>query len=110
MSNLETALNGLKGKVIEEIVGEFKGLLSDGRKSSVAFIEESAKNATRWLEMFASGDLTRSEIEYLLKRQKRVAEIYANTQAIVVKAKVQKLTYRTLDIAIDILLGVIVPV
>jgi hypothetical protein len=71
------------------------------------FIEESAKNAARWLLMRANKELSADEVSYLLKKQKKTAQIFAKTQEIIVRSRVQKLTYRLLDIAIDVLVGVI---
>lgn len=108
IKTLDEILDALKGKALKEIKDEFMALLKLGKSDSVDFIKESAQNAARWLTMLGNGQLTSDEVNYLLKKQKKHAQIYANTESIVVRARIQKLAYRLLDIAIDVLAGAIV--
>jgi len=57
--------------------------------------------------MKSEGQLTEEEVKSLLKSQKKVAQIFVNTQSIAARARIQKLVYRILDIAIDVLITAI---
>lgn len=110
IKTLDEILDTLKGKALKEIKDEFAALLKLAKSDSTDFIKESAQNTARWLTMLGNGQLTGDEVNYLLKKQKKHAQIFANTESIAVRAKVQKLAYRLLDIAIDVLAGAIVVV
>lgn len=105
MSDINTVLDSIKDKALQEIKEEFKALLKDSQKDAVDFVKEAAANTARWLTMKADGQLTESEARTLLKSQKKVAEIFVNTQSIKARVRIQKLTYRLLDIAIDVLVA-----
>lgn len=107
MKDINEVLDSIKKKALAEIKKEFKELLLAGKKDSKAFVKECAANTARWLTMKAEGQLTEEEVKSLLKSQKKVAQIFVNTQSIAARARIQKLVYRLLDIAIDILVAAI---
>jgi ribulose bisphosphate carboxylase small subunit len=107
MSDIEKIIDSIKDKALDDVKKEFKDLLSKGRKDNVDFIREVAANTTRWLTMKAEGQLTEGEARTLLKSQKKLAQIFVNTQAIKTRARIQKLSYRLLDISIDVLVAAI---
>ncbi|MBU1565011.1 MAG: hypothetical protein KJ630_05200 [Proteobacteria bacterium] len=105
MKDIETILDSIKDKSLDEIKKEFKELLETGKKDSTDFVKECAANTARWLAMKAEGQLTEEEVKSLLKSQKKIAQIFVNTQSIAARARIQKLVYRLLDIAIDVLIA-----
>ena len=107
MKKIDKILDSIKDKSLTEIKKEFKQLLKDGKKENIDFVKENAANTVRWLSMLAEGELTQEEVKSLLKAQKKVAQIYINTLGITARARIQKLVYGILDIAIDVLVTAI---
>lgn len=107
MSEIADALSKLKGSALKEASDEFLKLYEDSKKDSLDFIKKSAERSAGWLVLQAQGKLTSEDVRALLKLQKKNAEIFTNTQQIKVRSRIQKLTYRLLDIAIDVLVAAI---
>lgn len=103
MNDIDVIIDAIKDKSLDDIKEELKELLESGIKDSVAFVNECTANTVRWLTMKVNGQLTRDDVLSLLKSQKKVAQIFVNTQSIEKRVRIVKIAYRILDISIDIL-------
>lgn len=103
-------LDTIKSESIKAIKDEFKDLLDTAKKDKSDFIKKSAEQVEQALIYRAEGKLSQDDVATLLKKQKKIAQIEANNVQIQTLARIQKITYRILDIAIDVLLKAIVPI
>lgn len=106
--DINEALALVKNKSLNEVVTEFKGLLTDSKKDALDVVKESARQAEKAIILLAEGRLDQDDVTTLLKTQKKIAQLAVNTAKIVTAARIQKLSYRVLDIAIDVLAKAIV--
>lgn len=106
--DINEALALVKNKSLNAVVDEFKGLLTDGKNDSLAVIKESARQTEKAIILLAEGRLDEDDVTTLLKSQKKIAQIAANTAKVATAARIQKLSYRVLDIAIDVLAKAII--
>lgn len=107
--DFQEALDTIKSESLKAIKDEFKDLLDTAKKDKSDFIKNSAEQVKRALIYRAEGKLSQDDVATLLKKQKKIAQIEANNAQIQTLARIQKITYRILDIAIDVLLKAIVP-
>jgi hypothetical protein len=98
--DIDAVLGTIKSKSLKVIKDEFKDLLKQAKSDKSEFIRKSAEQLKQALIYRAEGKLTTEDVETLLRKQKKIAQIEA----------IQKVTYRLLDIAIDVLVKAIVPV
>ncbi len=103
IKDVDTVLNEIKEAAIKDVIDEFKALLKDAWKDETDFVKSTAKRLATWTVMLANDELTQRQYERLLKDQKALAESHVNTLNIALRARVQKIAYRILDIGIDIL-------
>lgn len=103
IKEVEDVLNEIKEVSLQTVKEEFKQLLQDAFTDSSDFIKKTAERVATWTVLLGSGQLNRGQYERLLKDQKSLAEQHVNTVQIAVRSRVQKIAYRLLDIAIDIL-------
>jgi hypothetical protein len=108
--NIQDVLDAIKNDSLKTIKEEFKALLDTAVKDKSDFIKQSAEQASRALTLQAQGLLSENDVLTLLKKQKKIAQIEANVAEIQLLSRIQKITYRILDIAIDALVKAIVPV
>lgn len=105
--NIQDVLDSIKAQSLETIKTEFKDLLTTAQKDKSEFIRTSAAQVAQALIYVAEGKLTASDVATLLRKQKKIAQIEANNAQIQLLSKIQKIIYRLLDIAIDVLLKAI---
>lgn len=105
--DINAVLDQIKDESLKAIKEEFKELLGQARKEKEDFIKQSAKELERALIYRAKGLLSEEDVKTLLKKQKKIAQIEATNAKIQTLARIQKITYRLLDIAIDVLVGAI---
>jgi DNA gyrase/topoisomerase IV subunit A len=103
-------LDTIKSDSVKELKKEFAELMNIARQDKTDFIKNSAEQVRQALEYRAKGLLTTDDVITLLKKQKKIAQIEANNAKIALLTKIHKLTYRLIDIAIDVLVKAIVPV
>jgi hypothetical protein len=108
--DIDAVLGTIKSKSLKVIKDEFKDLLKQAKSDKSEFIRKSAEQLKQALIYRAEGKLTTEDVETLLRKQKKIAQIEANSSKIEVLSRIQKVTYRLLDIAIDVLVKAIVPV
>ncbi|MBO1012043.1 hypothetical protein IPU70_00685 [Achromobacter sp. SD115] len=108
--DIQELLDSVKNKSLEAIIEEFKDLLETAKKEKSEFIKTSAEQVVQALIYRAEGKLAANDVLTLLKKQKQIAQIEANNARIQLLSRIQKVSYRILDIAIDVLVKVIVPV
>ena len=107
---LDDVLDAIKGEGLKVIKDEFKDLLVAAKKDKSEFIRKSADQLRQALIYCGEGKLTKDDVDTLLRKQKKIAQIEANNSKIELLSRIQKITYRLLDIAIDVLVKRIVPV
>lgn len=105
--NIQDVLDSIKAQSLETIKTEFKDLLTTAQKDKSEFIRTSAAQVAQALIYVAEGKLTANDVATLLRKQKKIAQIEANNAQIQLLSKIQKIIYRLLDIAIDVLLKAI---
>lgn len=108
--DLQTLLDTIKSESLKTIKGEFKDLIDTALKEESDFIIKSAEQVMQALIYRAEGKLSVEDVTTLLKKQKKIAQIEANNAQIQLLARIQKITYRLLDIAIDVLVKAIIPI
>ena len=107
---LDEILSTIKKQSLTEIKDEFKDLMDQAKKDKSEFIKSTAKQVSVALSYRAQGLLDQGDVDTLLKKLKKIAQIQTNTVRIQTLAKIQKIIYRILDIAIDVLVKTIVPI
>jgi phosphoribosyl-ATP pyrophosphohydrolase len=107
--SIQDILDSIKDESLKALKEEFKELLEVATKDKSDFIKQSANQVTHALSLQAQGKLGQDDVLTLLKKQKKIAQIEANVAEIQLLARIQKVTYRILDIAIDALVKAIVP-
>jgi hypothetical protein len=108
--DIDDALDTIKSESLKVIKDEFKALLAAAKKDKSDFIKKSAEQLKQALIYRAEGKLSTDDVETLLRKQKKIAQIEANNAKIELLSRIQKICYRLLDIAIDVLVKAIVPV
>lgn len=108
--DVQELLDTVKSQALKAVKDEFKDLLDTARKDRSDFIKKAAEQVKQALIYRAEGKLSQDDVITLLKKQKKIAQIEANNAQIQLLARIQKITYRMLDIAIDVLVRAIVPI
>lgn len=108
--NIDIILDSIKDKGLEAIKKEFKAIFESAINDSNDFIQDQAKRLYQALSYYHQGLIDKEDVSTLLKKQKQVAQIYANKNAIETRIRVQKLVYTLLDISIDIILKALIPI
>lgn len=108
--DVQELLDTIKSESLKAIKDEFKDLLDTAQKDKSDFIKKSAEQIKQALIYRAEGKLSEADVVTLLKKQKKIAQIEVNNAQIQTLARIQKITYRILDIAIDVLVKAIVPI
>ena len=103
-------LDTIKSESLKAIKDEFKELLDTAKKDKSDFIKKSAEQIKQALIYRAEGKLSVDDVTTLLKKLKKIAQIEVNNAQIQTLARIQKITYRILDIAIDVIVKAIVPI
>lgn len=88
------------GKILQD---EFVSLLKSAAKDKNEFIKNSAHIIAQALLYKAQGYLNEKDVMTILRKQKKIAQIEANNAEVAVMSRIQKITYRLLDISIDFL-------
>jgi len=88
------------GKILQD---EFVSLLKSAAKDKNEFIKNSAHIIAQALLYKAQGHLNEKDVMTILRKQKKIAQIEANNAEVAVMSRIQKITYRLLDISIDFL-------
>jgi hypothetical protein len=79
----------------KENLEEYKDeILKDGN----AFVEKTKEDIQRWTEGLASGALSKSDFEFLLKGKKDLAEMEALKQLGLSKIRITKITNGIIDV------------
>lgn len=108
--DIKEALDTIKLEAMATIKDEFKDLIEQANNDASDFIKKSADQVKQALIYRAEGKLSDDDVATLLRKQKKIAQIEANSAQIELLSRIQKITYRILDIAIDVLVKAIVPV
>lgn len=108
--DIQDLLDAIKSESLKAIKAEFKDLLETAKNDKSDFIKKSAEQVKQALIYRAEGKLSADDVMTLLKKQKKIAQIEANNAKIQALARIQKITYRILDIAIDVLVKAVIPV
>jgi hypothetical protein len=108
--DINQVLDTIKTESLKAIKDEFKALIDTAKKDKSDFIKQSVEQVKQALIYRAEGKLSIDDVATLLRKQKKIAQIEANTAQIQLLSRIQKTTYRILDIAIDVLLKAIVPI
>ena len=108
--DIKDVVKGITAKSLEEIKREFLDLFGTAKKDSSEFIRYSAVQVQKALVYRAEGKLDDNDVITLLKKLKKMAQIEANNATLAVLSRIQKIVYRIIDIAIDVLVKAIVPI
>ncbi|EGT4438736.1 hypothetical protein AUM55_13840 [Cronobacter sakazakii] len=79
-------------------VDECLGLLKQGLSDRETFIKTSAELTAQALLDRAQGLISEDDMTALLNKQKTIAQIHANSSEIALRARIQSLTIRLLDL------------
>jgi len=105
--DIKEVLDGIKDESLKAIKEEFKELLETGKKDKEDFVKRSAQEIEKALIYQAQGLLDADDVATLLRKQKKIAQIEVRNAKIQTLSRIQKITYRLLDIAIDVLVKAI---
>lgn len=108
--DINDVLDTIKAESLKAIKEEFKVLIDTAKKDESDFIKQSVEQVKQALIYRAEGKLSADDVATLLRKQKKIAQIEANNAQIQLLSRIQKITYRILDIAIDVLFKAIVPI
>ncbi|HEX8595363.1 MAG TPA: hypothetical protein VF682_19140 [Pseudomonas sp.] len=108
--NIDDVIEGIKDESLKAMKEEFLELLGQAKKDENDFLKFMAEQTAKTLVYYAEGKIKYDDVMLVLKKGKKIAQIEANNANIKVLAKLQKITYRLLDIAIDGLVKAIIPV
>jgi len=108
--DVQELLDTIKSESLKAIKDEFKDLQKKKKKDKSDFIKKSSEQVKQALIYRAEGKLSEDDVVTLLKKQKKIAQIEVNNAQIQTLSRSQKITYRILDIAIDVLVKAIVPI
>lgn len=103
IKDVDEVLHEIKDEALGTVVGDFKALLQEALTDNSEFVKKTAERLSTWTVLLGQGQLTPEQYKRLLKDQKSLAEQHVNTLQIALRARIQKLTYSLLDVAIDIL-------
>jgi hypothetical protein len=103
IKDVEEVLHEIKDSALETVVNDFRALLQEALADNSEFVKKTAEKLSTWTVLLGKGQLNSKQYKRLLKDQKSLAEQHVNTLQIAIRARIQKLTYSLLDIAIDIL-------
>jgi hypothetical protein len=93
ISNLKNDLLDFAKENLDEYKDE---ILKDGN----AFIDKAKKDLARWTDGLATGTLSQTDFEFLLKGKKDLAEMEALKQLGLSKIRITKITNSIIDVVI----------
>ena len=108
--DITDVLDTIKADSLKTLKEEFLDLLESAKKDKSDFIKKSAEQVKQALIYRAKGQLSTDDVETLLNKQKKIAQIEANNSKIQTLSRIQKVTYKILDISLDVLVKAIVPI
>ena len=106
---LQAILDTIKSESLTLIKDEFKELINNAKNDKSEFIQKSAEQLKQALSDLAEGKLSKDDVTTLLKKQQKIAEIEANNAEIELRARIQKIIYRILDISLNTMIKEIKP-
>ncbi|EOC1567456.1 hypothetical protein QMS78_16085 [Cronobacter dublinensis] len=89
-------------KIVAE---EFLGLLKQGLNDEETFIKTTAEMTAQAVLNQAQGLITEEDMVALLNKQKTISQIHANSAQIALRARIQAVPLRLLDLATGTLAG-----
>ncbi len=106
-----------KDQLIEELKSKLKTIITDSykdlkpqlEKDLNAFLETSKEKLERWLILFASGNLTEEELEWLLKSQLDLVALQALQATGISKIKLNALKNNIIKMIFKVITELIIP-
>lgn len=107
--NNEQLIEELKSKLKAIITKSYKDNKAELEKDLNAFLETSKEKLERWTILFASGNLTEEELEWLLKSQLDLVALQALQSTGISKIKLNTLKNNIIKIIFKVIIDVIIP-
>jgi len=101
--NIDEVLGSIQSESLQLVKAEFRQLLETAKTDNSRFIRESAEEIQEMLVYFSQNELSAEDLQTFLKKQKTLAEVEANKAQIETSTRIQKVTFRLLAIALDVL-------
>ena len=107
MNTIDELLANIKDAALDSAKREFKDFLTQAKKEQIAFAKETADRVEQWLLLYAQKRITKTELDLLLDERRWTARQNLNTLDITTRARLQKIVYGIIDIAVDSLMAAI---
>lgn len=105
----EKLLEDLKQQVKTIITKSYKDNKSELEKDLNAFLETSKEKLERWIFLFSIGDLTKEELEWLLKSQLDLVTLQALQATGISKIKLNAIKNNILKMIFKVIVDMIIP-
>lgn len=102
-------LEELKSKLKVIITESYKDNKFDLEKNLNLFLEASKEKLERWILLFASGDLTEEELEWLLKSQLNLTAFETLQTAGISKIKLNTIKKNIIKLVFKVITDLIIP-
>jgi hypothetical protein len=107
MNTIDELLATIKDTALASLKKEFKDFLTQAKKEQIGFVKETAERVEQWLLLYAQKRITKTELELLLDERRWTTRQNLNTLDISTRARLQKIVYGMIDIAVDSLIAAI---
>ncbi|KQB39456.1 hypothetical protein RC62_1137 [Flavobacterium aquidurense] len=107
--NSEQLIEELKSKLKTIITKSYKDNKAELEKDLNEFLEKSKEKLERWMSLFASGNLTEEELEWLLKSQLDLVSLQALQTTGISKIKLNAIKNNILKIIFKVIIDLIIP-
>ncbi|MCV9926352.1 hypothetical protein OIU83_01710 [Flavobacterium sp. LS1R49] len=107
--NNDQLIEELKSKLKTIITKSYKDNKPELEKDLNTFLETSKEKLERWIILFASGDLTEEELEWLLKSQLDLVALQALQTAGISKIKLNTLKNNIVKTIFKFIIEIIIP-
>lgn len=107
--NKDQLIEDLKNKLKIIITESYKDNKSELEKDLNAFLENSKEKLERWILLFASGDLTEEELQWLLKSQLNLMTLQGLQTAGISKIKLNSIKNNIIKMIFKVIIDLIIP-
>jgi len=94
-------LDGMKDGVVEVLASEAKSFAKEAKQDAEAFVELMRSDLERWTRLAAAGELTRSDLEFLVAGNRDLAKMKALKRKGLAKARVDRMVDAMLKVVVD---------
>lgn len=108
MTALSELIDATGSEAKQQLKTELLDLIQGAKSESADVIKETGEKIEKWLKMKLDGDIDADELKELLNNRKATVQQFLNTQEIITKARLEKMSTGLIELIVDKAIGAIV--